>query len=442
MYEQRCGPVVAELGPAVASLPPCPLLAEALTGLNRAAASTGELLDAAAGWERLIGWATAGQAATLAEFARRRPPAEEVPGSRVGEFAADEVGAALHLCRGTAGARLSFALDLDRLPATAAALAAGRLGLGAAHRIADTVTALPDELAAAVEATVVPDAAGKTAGQVQAAAAKAVLTVDPAAAETRRQGALRERRVVMYTRPDGMASIWALLSAEEATRVLARLRCRATAARTPGDGRGHDERMADTFVDLLTGPAPTDRPDQPGGVEDGATGAAGRPPRGQGPDVQVVVAATTLLRLDEQPGHLAGYGPIPAELARQIAADPDATWRRILTDPASGTVTDVGRRTYRPPAALADHVRARDRTCRFPGCRLPAERCDLDHLVPYPRGSTCAKNLRTECRHHHRLKHDDDWHAEADPDDPGVTRWTDPTGHTYTTHAPRPLDPV
>jgi hypothetical protein len=204
--------------------------------------------------------------------------------------------------------------------------------------------------------------------------------------------------------------------------------------------------MADTLVDLLTGPQPempvdgdTGREDDPARTAPAAGSGEGRR---RGPDVQVVVAATTLAGLDEQPGALTGYGPIPAALARQLAADPDATWRRILTDPTSGTVLDVGRRSYRPPAALAGHVRARDRTCRFPGCRLPAERCDLDHLVPYPAGTTCDRNLRTECRHHHRLKHDDDWHAEADPDDPTVTRWTDPTGHTYTTHAPGPLDPA
>jgi hypothetical protein len=85
--------------------------------------------------------------------------------------------------------------------------------------------------------------------------------------------------------------------------------------------------------------------------------------------VQVTVAATTLLGLDNHPGELAGYGPITAQTARHLAAD--ATWRRILTDPISGTVLDVGRTTYRPPQALADHVRIRDRTCRFPGCRHP-----------------------------------------------------------------------
>jgi hypothetical protein len=158
--------------------------------------------------------------------------------------------------------------------------------------------------------------------------------------------------------------------------------------------------------------------------------------------VRVVVAATTLLGLDGQPGELAGYGPIPAEVARRLAADPTGTWQRILTDPVSGALLDVGRTRYTPPAALADHIRARDRTCRFPGCRMPAERCDLDHLRRYPDGPTSHCNLCTECRHHHRLKHQAGWQVHNDPADPATITWTSPTGHTHTTHARPPLVPV
>jgi hypothetical protein len=49
--------------------------------------------------------------------------------------------------------------------------------------------------------------------------------------------------------------------------------------------------------------------------------------QGRKPSVQVSAALSTLLGLDEQPGDLDGYGPIPAELARRLAADPTGTWR-------------------------------------------------------------------------------------------------------------------
>jgi len=59
---------------------------------------------------------------------------------------------------------------------------------------------------------------------------------------------------------------------------------------------------------------------------------------------------------------------------------------------------------YRPSAKLARFVRSRDLTCRFPGCTVPAERCDIDHVIPYPIGGTHAGNLVCECRKHHLLK--------------------------------------
>src|SRR3979490_1898575 len=83
-------------------------------------------------------------------------------------------------------------------------------------------------------------------------------------------------------------------------------------------------------------------------------------------EVQVTVPADTLLGASDQPGELAGYGSIPAALARRLAEDPRATWRRLLTDPADGSLLDYGRRTYRPPVGLDEHIRARDVTRRSP----------------------------------------------------------------------------
>lgn len=95
----------------------------------------------------------------------------------------------------------------------------------------------------------------------------------------------------------------------------------------------------------------------------------GRCRRGGGVDVRVTVPYTALLVADELPGDLAGYGPIPA--ARDLAAG--GTWRRVLTDPASGRPVDYGTTRYRPPAHLTGLVITRDQTCQFPGCRVPAQ---------------------------------------------------------------------
>src|SRR5439155_17358582 len=121
----------------------------------------------------------------------------------------------------------------------------------------------------------------------------------------------------------------------------------------PGETRSMDQRRADALVDTFAR----------------VIGDPSLPQHhGHRPAIQVSVSASTLLGCDEQPAHLDGYGPITADVARRIASDQSGTWRRILTDPTTRQVLDYGRRTYRPPANLADHVIARDRTCVFPGC--------------------------------------------------------------------------
>jgi Domain of unknown function (DUF222) len=153
--------------------------------------------------------------------------------------------------------------------------------------------------------------------------------------------------------------------------------------------------------------------------------------------VQVTVPITTLLGLDDAPAELAGYGPIPAAMAREIAAD--ATWRRLLTDPASGALLDYGATTYRPPASLAGHVQTRDKTCVFPGCIQPADTCDLDHRVPFPHGPTSADNLQPTCRHHHRCKQNPGWTVTRDPN--GGHTWTTPPTAPTPTHPSRSPNP-
>ena len=98
---------------------------------------------------------------------------------------------------------------------------------------------------------------------------------------------------------------------------------------------------------------------------------------------------------------------VPAMTAWALAAG--GTWKRLITDPASGVVIDVGRTRYRPPVGLADLVRARDRVCVFPTCQTPAERCDIDHLTAWSQGGTTSlDNLVVLCEAHHRLKHTPD----------------------------------
>jgi hypothetical protein len=187
------------------------------------------------------------------------------------------------------------------------------------------------------------------------------------------------------------------------------------------DDRTADQRRADALVqlglDALAGEVSTVLPRQ----------------QRLRPAIQVSVALSTLLELDDQPGEITGIGPIPAALARRLAADPSGTWRRLVTDPL-GRLVDYGRSTYRPPAELARHVIARDRACRFPHCTRPAAQAELDHTRPWADGGcTDASNLVSLCPRHHHLRHETRWSYTRDTHD--TVTWRSPTGRTYTTIA-------
>ena len=123
---------------------------------------------------------------------------------------------------------------------------------------------------------------------------------------------------------------------------------------------------------------------------------------------------------------------VPALTAWALAAG--GTWRRLVTDPVGGTVVDVGRTRYRPPAGLADLVRARDRACVFPTCQTPAERCDIDHLTAWSQGGTTSlDNLATLCEAHHRLKHTPGWTLTRDQAS-GILSWHTPDKTVYQRH--------
>ncbi|WP_234788376.1 HNH endonuclease signature motif containing protein, partial [Mycolicibacterium setense] len=116
----------------------------------------------------------------------------------------------------------------------------------------------------------------------------------------------------------------------------------------------------------------------------------------------------------------------PAETTASTAPR-DTTGTDNLSQPA-----DAGEPGYRPSAALSEFIRWRDLTCRFPGCDAPAQRCDIDHTVPYPTGPTHPSNNKLYCRAHHLLKtFSTGWTDRQLPD--GTVEFTAPTGHTYTT---------
>jgi hypothetical protein len=152
--------------------------------------------------------------------------------------------------------------------------------------------------------------------------------------------------------------------------------------------------------------------------------------------INLTIDLPTMLGLAENPAQLSGYGPIPASIARNLAAD--GKWRKFITDPETGNLLDCGRESYIPSQPLVDFLTARDRICRFPGCSQPARLGDIDHAQSWESGGlTNVANLGFLCRRHHRLKTHGGWKLESHAD--GSCTWTSPNSQTYFVPA-RPIN--
>lgn len=191
----------------------------------------------------------------------------------------------------------------------------------------------------------------------------------------------------------------------------------------PADRRTLDETRADLLIDLLLAA-------DPGAVH--RTALDGIQAR-----IQVTIGASTLSGADDRPGEIDGHGPLHPDIARDLASR-NTGWSRLFLDP-SGMVTETD--TYTPTEGMRRYLRARDQHCRFPGCRMPVHRCDIDHNHDHAKGGrTRLDNLSHVCRGHHALKHPDvdsrhRWTARALPG--GAIEWTSPLGRGYADHPPR-----
>lgn len=190
----------------------------------------------------------------------------------------------------------------------------------------------------------------------------------------------------------------------------------------PADTRGIDEVRADLLSDLLLTSEPS---------------AAGTGIEGIHARIQVTVSATTLLGADDRPAELDGIGPLHPDIARDLAGR-NGGWSRLFLD-HTGAVTATA--AYAPTAAMRRHLQARDQHCRFPGCRMPVHRSQIDHNHDHAKGGkTSIDNLSHLCVGHHSLKHPDiaeryRWRARQLAG--GDIEWTSPLGRVYTDASPR-----
>jgi hypothetical protein len=176
----------------------------------------------------------------------------------------------------------------------------------------------------------------------------------------------------------------------------------------------------------------------PPGDRAGGAGNRHRPGAGIGLVARVTLTIPEYL-LTDPPAHrdcsdglgLPGAGWIVDQaLGAAVSAAAGARATAAASAAAGGCVHDAASPGYRPPPRLREHVIARDVTCRFPRCRQPAWRGDLDHTVPFDDGGlTCRCNLGGLCRAHHNLKQHPAWKLEQTA--PGTFTWTTSAGRTF-----------
>jgi hypothetical protein len=353
-----------------------------------------------------------------------------LPLPSVTNVAGDELAFRLAWSKPAAYRLVRDGIALDRhLTPTADAVRRGAIDTPKLRTLTDRLHDRAGELALPVQEAVLPQAATRTPSQLAGDIDRALLQVCPDDAVDRLHRAAARRHVCHPRRlPDGMAGIWAVIPAVQAAQADAVLDATARTARALGSPATLDQLRADTYAALLTGRA----------LLAGAAVEGTSPIRIPATCVDIRVDLTTLLGLDDRPADLAGFGPIPAQQARAVALERGAVWRRLVTDPLTRAVLDVGRSRYRPPAGLAEHVAARDQVCAGPGCSVPAHRCDLDHTTEYhglpangstARGTTSAGNLGPLSDRCHRLKTDGGFTLRQVA--PGVFEWLTPAGLAY-----------
>ncbi|MCV7215211.1 DUF222 domain-containing protein [Mycobacterium crocinum] len=380
------------------------------------------------------------------------------------EAVAAEVAAELGISQGRASSQMNYGVQLiERLPKLGALFASGaieyRIVIIAVFRTGLITDA---DILDAVDTRLAQQAAGWNTCSEEKLKEKIdwfVRELDPHAVRLARQ-ADDDRHIETAPAADGMAEIYGRVRASDAAAFDQRLdQLAATVCRD--DPRTARQRRSDALGAWANGdstmccdcgsddcPARSGNDSGPGQIvihllADSTTvtgesdtpallpGYGAIPADDSGPGqivIHLLADSTTVTGESDTPALLPGYGAIPADTVRALAA-------RAKLRPVIGGKELSAEPQYRPSTALAEFIRCRDLTCRFPGCDRPASVADIDHTVPYPLGPTHPSNLKLLCRLHHLLKTfyagPRGWTDRQLPD--GTVIWTSPSGRTYRT---------
>ncbi len=345
-----------------------------------------------------------------------------------------EVACVLRLPESTACQLIDDAAALmHRLPLTLRALRDGEISLRHARVIVDNISTLDQHTAQVLEETALPFAKTLTVSRFSHKARILRERLDAGSIVARMTRSAKDRRVEFLPARDGMAWFSLYTTAPEALSLFTGVRETAMRLQNKDETRTLAQLAADVCADGLAA-----------GLDSGcsssdnarAATASTHPERRTAfsrisPTVIVTVPVQTLMGQSDEPGDLAGYGPIDPDTARRLAGK-SKTWLRLLTDPDTGAPLSLGRTKYRPTKQMRAYLALRDGTCRFEGCNRQARQCEVDHTRAWEHGgSTDCDNLAHLCPKHHRLKHETTWQATQRGG--GRVEWTSPDGRTYLT---------
>ena len=336
------------------------------------------------------------------------------------EAVAAEVSAAQNISRGRAGTQIRYACELrERLPLIAAVFASGDIDFRMVSVIINRTSNVDDGAIGEVDAAL----ARLAPNWMKLSSPKLADRIDFWIAKFDADGVRvppeidESRYVEVGPTVPGMGGIWANVHAADAAAFDARLDALAATV-CKDDPRTAMQRRSDAVGALAAG---AEKLLCACGLEDcPAVGGSAAPVV-----IHVLAEQSTVDGTGTTPGYLPGFGIQPAQTVRDQARSAKL---KPLTLPA-----DEAQPGYRPAVALAEFIRWRDLTCRWPGCDAPV--CDIDHTVPYPAGPTHPSNLKGYCRCHHLVKTfytgPGGWTDRQLPD--GTTIFTAPTGYEYTT---------
>ncbi|WP_020098376.1 HNH endonuclease signature motif containing protein [Microbacterium sp. 11MF] len=349
-----------------------------------------------------------------------------------------EVAGAMRITDRTVQRRIGEArVTIEGFPAAVAAWEAGRIVQGHVRAIVDAGVNLPAELWAEFEAIAIERCEGETPNRVRGELEILAHRMHPRSFAERHEEAAAGRCVRLIPGREGMSDLIATLPTVIAEGIHDRLTQQARAIVdtrderaansevVATDARTTDQVRADVFADLLLAGTPA--------LDDTRDTTAG-PLGAIRARVQVLVPAATLTGADDGPCDLAGRSPIDPATARLLAGATH-TWERLFHDPTTGVT--VSTNSYRVPSGMRRFLQARDQHCRFPGCRVAAIRCEVDHTHDHALGGkTELSNLAHLCQRHHSMKQFTAWRVRQLSG--GVLEWTSPLGRTYREDAPTP----